>query len=182
MAVITGLLSLQADAIDEEEIKELYRESENRIRSIAMVHEKLYQSDNFAAIDMESYIKDLHAIILAHIRPPIPVRMKLEAASVELNINAAVPCGLIIHELVVNAYKHAFLNREKGKICVTFTRSDNDYRLIVEDDGIGMPEKNMNKHNNLGMNLVYGLSKQLNADLKIENNNGTKITLHFQAQ
>ncbi|MEX0778701.1 MAG: CheR family methyltransferase [Balneolales bacterium] len=183
MAVITGLLSLQADNINDDKIKRLYHESENRIRSIAMIHEKLYQSKDFSAIAMDSYIEDLTEMIDALIQPDADIKVNIKAEKVYLNINSAVPCGLIIHELISNAYEHAFKGKEGGKISVNFTHHDNLYSLIIEDDGIGMPKENQTKKvKSLGLNLIQGLAKQLNADFSISRDNGTKFTIEFKDQ
>ncbi|MEX0771518.1 MAG: chemotaxis protein CheB [Balneolales bacterium] len=183
MAVITGLLSLQADGIEEDKIKRLYRESENRIRSIAMIHEKLYQRKNFSAIEMESYIEDLMEMIISLVQPDIDIKTVIKAEKVYLNINLAVPCGLIIHELLTNAFEHAFKGKKKGTILVNFTHIDGTYCLIVEDNGIGLPKAvSAKKGESLGMNLINGLAKQLNSTIKIDRNKGTKFTLQFKEQ
>lgn len=183
MAVITGLLSLQADNLEDEKIKRIYRESENRIRSIAMIHEKLYQSQDFTAIEMKSYIKELMEMIVALIQPEADVKSSINTENVYLNINLAVPCGLIIHELLTNAFEHAFKGKKKGKISVNFTHIDNMYKLDVEDNGVGLP-KDLNQKNgkNLGMNLIHGLARQLHAHVDICREKGTKVTIQFKGK
>ncbi|MEX2640224.1 MAG: chemotaxis protein CheB [Balneolales bacterium] len=182
MAVITGLLSLQGDTIKDDKLTRLFRESENRIRSIAMIHEKLYQNENLASIKMDGYIKELDRMIFDLIQPDVHIKTNIRARDVSLNIASAVPCGLIIHELLINAYEHAFKGRKEGCITVLFTHAGDKYQLVIEDDGVGMPETvNPNKSKTLGLNLVQGLSRQLNADVTIRRKNGTKVLLEFRS-
>ena len=184
MAVITGLLSLQADSIEDATIKKYYRESENRIRSIAMIHEQLYHTDNFAAIEIGSYIEDLARMISMQTHTQANIDIAVDAKNVFLNINSAVPCGLIIHELLTNAYTHAFKGKNDGYISVRFLHIDETYSLIVEDNGVGISKESLenSERSQLGLNLIRGLTRQLDGSIKFTKGKGTKITLKFKNQ
>ncbi|TVQ10513.1 MAG: PAS domain S-box protein [Balneolaceae bacterium] len=184
MAIISGLLHLKADLVESEDTRILLHESSNRIRSMAMIHEMLYQNETFASIDFGSYIKSLvETIDDFYNQEQSNVSIEIDSANIYLDINDAVPCGLILNELITNAYKHAFNGKKKGWIKVSFIRKGNEFVLTVKDNGKGLPHQlNLENANSLGMNLITGLTSQLKGTLDFKNGKGATFTLRFSRE
>jgi len=166
--VIASLLSLQAEHVDSVENAMIaFTESKNRIYSIARVHESLYGTDNLSEVDMASYIQDLvHDLRNTYGRRDT-VAIELEVDEIELGIEHAIPCGIILNELLTNVYRHAFPSERRGMISVSFTlRESNRYRLAVSDNGIGLaPMDAEGSPHSLGMRLVHILVDQLGGSI-----------------
>src|SRR5208283_3825108 len=138
MAVVSSLLSLQARTIRDATVRSLFEESQQRVKSMALVHEKLYQTKNLASINFENYIKSIISEIISLYRidtSAITVEIKIE--DIELDLESAIPCGLIINELLTNAFKYAFSDNRRGTISLDFTKTDNAYTLSIKDNGVG---------------------------------------------
>ncbi|MFU8860098.1 MAG: PAS domain S-box protein [Cyclonatronaceae bacterium] len=182
MAVISSLLSMQSDYVKDENYKNLFRESENRIRSMAMIHEKLYQNETFSSIEFGAYTRELAESLTDSLcTDKSGIRVTVEAEEVFLDIITAVPCGLILNEILTNSFKHAFSGRRSGEIVVSLTTSGDEIKLAVTDNGKGLPsEEEIAAKSSLGMTLIAGLSAQLGAYLKIESKKGTTFTLTFR--
>jgi len=185
MQVISSLLSLQERKINNADLRDIYLKSENRIRSMALVHEKLYGSDNLSNIDFSDYIKTITAeLYQLYNDDPKEIRIDIRARKVYLDINKAIPCGLIVNELISNSLSHAFPRelKIKGMITVTLDEKKGTVELAVKDNGIGIPgEINPDKSDTLGLELVSSLSRtQLMGELDIDRKNGTAITLKFR--
>lgn len=183
LAVICGLLELQSSYIDDERSHSIFKESQLRIRSIAMVHEKLYQNENISRIETQKYIPELTDVIIQSLSTQDKnINLELDIDDISLTIDQGVPCGLILNELISNVYKHAFNGREKGNAKVLFKKNNGSILLRVEDDGNGLPEGyEIGDSNSLGLVLVKTLTTQINADLSIESNgNGTSFELVFE--
>jgi len=183
MQVISSLLNLQSSHLKDKAAIEMFRESQHRIRSMALVHEKLYQSKDLSRIDFSKYIESL-IIFLFHsyqVNSDL-VRMKTEVGDVLLGINSAIPCGLIINELVMNAVKHAFPGGRKGEIIVSLKPSGGDrFTLSVSDDGVGFPAGlDFHKTETLGMQLVTMLVDQLDGTISLERKRGTRFEIVFR--
>lgn len=182
LAVISGLLGLQANYVQDEHAKELFNESRSRIRSMAMIHDRLYSHDTVSNIDFGEYISDL----VSHIRGSYDasnrnIRFHLSCSNARIDIRSAVPCGLILNELVSNAYKHAFTGRESGEIKIFFAREADRFRLEVSDNGIGYhPGIEPKEITSLGLTLVTSLVEQLEGDLVMKNSVGTSFTITFK--
>lgn len=184
MQIISSLLRLQAHTVRDKKAREKFTESQNRIRSMSLIHDNLYRSENFSLIDYGLYIRTLtsHLMSTQNIKGD-RITLKVDADTIRLDINRAVPLGLIINELVTNALKHAFQGREKGRIAVSLSAQDNgELVLKVSDDGVGLPE-GFDSHENgsLGLQLVKDLSAQLRGALRInpERCAGTSFELSF---
>lgn len=184
LQVINSLLSLQARRIKEESIASVFEEIKNRIYSIALVHERLYDSRNLANINFAEYTR----ILISHLRKTFPanltdVRLEIDDDEVSLQVGKAIPCALIINELVTNALKYAFPGERRGIITVTFkTTGDNKVTLVVADDGVGLPDDfNIDTPKALGMQIINALVKQLHGSLRVDTKGGTAFTITFQA-
>jgi PAS domain S-box-containing protein len=181
MAVISSLLQLQTGYIKDPALIDVFRDSQSRIKSMALIHEKLYQSKTLAKVEMDSYIKELARTLLFTYnsrRANILIHMAVE--DVFLDINSAVPCGLIINEIISNACKHAFKDRQEGNIYLSFSKKGEQFHLEVKDDGVGMPGiVDFSQFKSLGMNLVQALSSQLGANLEVKTKNGVSFSILF---
>ncbi|MBN2730975.1 MAG: PAS domain S-box protein [Balneolaceae bacterium] len=170
MAVISGLLELQAMNTENESLRSILKESKMRIYSMAMIHEKLYASKSLAAIKFDEYARELVEVIMrtmSDINTEVAVRFRI--GSGELNITQAIPCGLILNELVVNCYKHAFTKQKTGSILVGFLKDNDKVTISVEDNGKGLPgDFNIEQQQSLGMKIIRTLVKQLEGDIDIQ--------------
>ncbi len=179
LAVISGLLGLQASHSEDENTKSLFEESRNRIHSMALIHEKLYQHETFASIQMDSYIKDLVSNIKAsYTSSDTIIKFSVSSNNNVLDIKYAVPCGLILNELISNSCKHAFKGRKAGKIKIEFSKIENKFTMMVSDDGIGYDaEKLLKESSTLGLTLINALTEQIDGTLTALNDKG--ITYHI---
>lgn len=184
MAVVSALLELQARSSDDEQVTEILKHAQSRIKSMAMVHKRLYQSESLSRIELDDYIRQLASTIgdsYRHDHTQIHVDLHLDPVCV--NIAQAIPCGLILNELLINAYKHAFKGRDEGTIIVRLERQEHHALLTVADDGVGLPKAtDKGKKQSLGMKLIHTLAKQLKAEFNMSNGRGTSVTLHFQLE
>ncbi len=185
MQVVISLLNLQCDELHDETASQALAECKSRIKSMMLVHEKLYQSDNVARIDCEDYIEQIISDIYSTFGVDRrKIGFDVEAPVKTLDLDTAVPCGLIINELVSNSLKHAFHNREHdGKITVRLAqRGPEEYELSVADNGAGLPDDmDVRMQSSLGMRLVYGLvQNQLHGDIQVIRDQGTRYTIRFR--
>jgi PAS domain S-box-containing protein len=183
MQVILSMVKLQAHHIEDPRYREMFKETEDRVRSMALVHEKLYQSQNLEHIDFNDYIHSLlHTMVKSMNLHSHPIEVIGEADQCYLDISRAVPCGLLLNELISNAFKHAFPDGTVGNVSVSIDAQDDEISIIVADNGIGFPQDFDHEHSSsLGMQLVHALVGQLHASIRIEADNGTKITIRFPA-
>ena len=183
MQVISSLLNIQADSVMDSRFVDLLTESQQRIKSMALIHENLYRSDSLLEIDFHEYIEMLANGLLRFYRfDNLSVQLELDVVDVYLDIDTAVPCGLIINELVSNSLKHAFEGRTgTGKISVSMVKTkDGDYCFSVADDGIGIPEgMNIEDSTSMGLEIVRILTEQLDGSWTYLNNNGTEFIIKF---
>jgi PAS domain S-box-containing protein len=181
LQVISSLLNLQSAQEQNPEVIEALKESRGRVRSMALVHEELYRSNDLADIAMERYIQKLTAnLFLAYQSARTHVALDIEVRDVYLPVDTAVPCGLIINELVSNSLKHAFHGREEGRIVIRFDHRGPKYTLGVSDDGVGLPQGlDIEQTDSLGLQLVSTLSKQLRGVIEVDCSSGTTFTLIF---
>ncbi|BDZ72210.1 histidine kinase dimerization/phosphoacceptor domain -containing protein [Methanobacterium petrolearium] len=190
MQIMISLLNMKARHTSNNDLKGVLLESQNRIRSMAMVHDGLYHSQDMIHINIGEYIQRLTAGLFASHNVDINlIRLKIKAEQVMLNIDTAVPLGLLINELVSNSIKHAFKPGEKGTIKVELFSStsedeptcQDEFTLIVEDDGIGLPE-DFDIHNpkTMGMKLIDALTTQLEGKIKVKIVNGTRFEIQFK--
>jgi two-component sensor histidine kinase len=182
MGVISSLLNLQMMRLTDEVTKEALQDCQNRIQTMSMVHEALYQSENLASIDMKDYLINLTQTVIHGYKTDTPVTLNINVKDVSMSANQASPVGLIINELLVNSLKHAFPDNRKGEITVHLNMN-NEHRAELEffDNGIGFQDKSeRDKTGSLGLKLVKSLAEnQLDGSLKIMNENGARFIITF---
>jgi len=182
MQIISSLLRLQTRLIKDGRMVEMFKESQNRIRSMALIHEKLYQTEDLSRVNFAEYIRSLmvHLFHTYRINPNI-VKMNTEVEDIYLDINRAIPCGLVINELVSNALKHAFPNSKRGEIHIKlYSNKQNKTKLTVSDNGVGLPENiNIHEPETLGLQLVNDLVKQVEGKIRLERTKGTTFHIVF---
>lgn len=182
LQVISSLLDLQAGHTDNIKISELLLESQNRVKTMALIHERLYQSRDLAQIDFGTYLHELTTTLFnSYVIDQERIHLNILADVVHLDIERAIPCGLIINELVSNALKHAFPNNQKGTVYVEINKpNDQQYAIIVGDNGVGMPEDLvLDTAETLGLQLIVGLALQLDATIGLMRKNGTQFEIRF---
>jgi PAS domain S-box-containing protein len=180
--VICSLLNLQSGKIDsKEDAVKAFHNSRQRIHSMLLVHENLYRARNLSHIDMKEYIETMIRDLLPVHQSNKKIHVNLEIMNVYLDINAAIPCGLILNEIITNAFKHAFTGRSEGMVFVSFRpNEDNRYELIVRDDGEGLPNQfDINAADTLGLQLIALLTEQIDGSLDIKNERGTEFRILF---
>lgn len=183
LAIISGLIQLQIFGTENEYAAEQLNKSVNRIKSIALIHEQLYQSKSFANISLkeniESQAKTLFNMYKS--KNATTVDLKLDLEDVLININQALPVGLLLNEILNNAFKHAFIDREDGKIEIELSESGDNVQLSVKDNGIGFSTDEENR-SSLGHTLIDTFVKQLRAKVDLSTENGTKYMIEFEKQ
>ncbi len=183
LQIISSLLNLQSQHVKDKEALEMFRESRLRVRSMAMVHEKLYRSKDLARVDFNEYVQSLgyHLFQMYGVTPDTVV-LKVDAEGVFLDINTAIPCGLLISELISNALKHAFPDGLKGEVVVNMKPIEDDsYMLTVRDTGVGLNrDLDLKSTDSFGLQLVDMLSEQLQGSVSIQRNGGTTFTVQFK--
>ncbi|MCF0054765.1 histidine kinase dimerization/phosphoacceptor domain -containing protein [Dyadobacter sp. CY356] len=180
--MIVGLLESQSEFLKGDEAKMVLAESEHRIQSMSMIHQKLYQSDNLTFIEISPYIHELVEYLKDCFETSSPVTFDLDIERLEMNISHAIPLGLILNEAIINSLKYAFQDGRPGKIHVVLKQNGiNNFVLSVSDNGIGMPEDFEKQNiNSFGLTLIKGLSEELEGNLVIRNNGGTTIQIDFK--
>jgi len=181
LQIISSLLDLQALTIPESQAQAVFIEAQRRIRAIALVHDQLYHSETMAQIDFEAYVRTLvEHLQQSFFSEAAHVALEIVIDSIWLDANSAIPCGLIINELVTNAFKHAFPNGRTGTIRIACsTAEDGRIVLSVADNGIGLPAPVDRRSGVLGLKLVGTLTRQLHGSLTLENKHGTVATVIF---
>ena len=181
LQVIISLLRLQAKQIIDKQTLSAFNESISRIYSMAMVHEKLYQSQNFSKIDLKNYVKPMIERLFYSYNVSDRIKLKLQLQDISVDIDKAIPCGLILNELVSNVFKHAFPDKQSGAIIVQLLKiNKNTCELVVEDNGVGISkELDFEKTDSLGLNLIRLLIDQINGTVKLYREDGTKFDITF---
>ncbi|MCF7946555.1 MAG: PAS domain S-box protein [Spirochaetia bacterium] len=182
--VIVSLLKLQENEIDSvEKAIEAFEASQKRIYSMALVHESLYKSDKLSEIELDQYIRTLAGQLQYSIEGYKNIEYQYDLDPVSVDIIQAVPCGIVVNELITNAQKHGFDGLDSGKIFITLMKKDEEtIALSVEDNGKGLPKDfSMETSNSLGLNLVNILTRQIDGELTVESSGGTSFTITFPA-
>ncbi|HPG38563.1 MAG TPA: histidine kinase dimerization/phosphoacceptor domain -containing protein [bacterium] len=183
--IVSSLLNLQAGQVQDDATKELFKESYNRVNSMALIHEKLYKTSNLSRIDFKNYIESLAGNLVQTYCLGNKVQLITTIENVMLDISQAIPCGLIINELVTNALKHAFPPHlsKTGILEISMHPLADSFEIIIQDNGIGIsPDFKIQESKSLGMQLVSLLAEgQLEGNVSIENTLGTRIRIVFPA-
>lgn len=182
MQVVSSLLNLYSSNIQDKEIRLMFQECRSRSRSMSLLHDRLYQSEDLANIDFSPYLNTLVAdLFRMHQVDPSGIRLETELGHLELDINRAIPCGLIINELVSNSLKHAFPDQRGGTIRIRMeTKDRGGIRLIVSDNGIGLPvHMDFRRTDSLGMRLLNDLVRQIDGTIHLESGEGTSFQIDF---
>lgn len=189
LQVIATLFNLQSGAVKDRQTADLLRESQNRVKSMAIIHEKLYRAKDLARIDYEQYVHNLTSHLFRSFGMDARVRVHITVDAVYLGVDTAIPCGLIITELVSNSLKHAFPQGREGEIQIDLrSHPGQKYILTVQDNGVGFPsELDHRTTNSLGLQIVHALTQQLDGSIELSRAGGTcfQITfteLHYQAR
>ena len=181
LQVISSILNLQTSYVDDPKTLEILRESQQRIKSMSFIHETIYRTADFSRLEFMDYLKTIASNLIQSYRTgTLALEFRPEMESVGLNLDQAIPCGLIVNELVSNALKYAFKGRKKGVLTVVLREENSDVILAVKDDGVGLPKDfAFEKNNSLGIQLVYALLDQLDATVKVNQSNGTEFFIRF---
>jgi len=186
MQIISSLFNLQSRHIEDKQAFEIFTSSQNRVRSMALIHERFYQSEDMARIELAEYVGSLSSHLLSSYGiDPGTVKLNLKIKDVFLDLNTAIPCGLIINELISNSLKHAFPGGKKGEIKIAVNSlNKNEIELIVSDNGVGLPRKvDFRDTETLGLHLVKILAEdQLHGDIKLDRTKGTSFHIRFKVK
>ena len=182
LQIISSLLRLQCDFVKNEEDRAMFAESQNRVRTMALVHERLYRSQNLASINFGEHVRDLANMLAGTYRQAaVQIQVFTEAESVSFQLETAIPAGLIVNELVSNALKHAFPDGRRGTLKVSLhSPAPGQLLLSVADDGVGFPPGfDWDQARSLGLRMVHDLARQIRGTLEICQNGGTTFALSF---
>jgi PAS domain S-box-containing protein len=181
LLVVSSLLDWQTDYIHEPATVKIFEESQQRIHSMALIHEKLYQSQNLAKINFSEYLQTLaEQLFFSFKLDRDRIELKFELEPVLLNIETATPCGLIVSELIANVFEHAFPDNRKGQLCLRLQKHQHQVMVTIRDNGVGFtPDFDFRQTETLGLQLVCLLTHQLEGDLKVVENNGISFQLIF---
>lgn len=185
LLVISSLIDWQSESLEDPHLISVMEDSKKRIQAMALIHEKMYRSDNLSHIELGQYLQDLALTLYDSLNLDSErISISFDLDVIFVNIETAIPCGLIVNELISNSLEHGFPDLRKGnislKLSVNNLLDDSKITLIVEDDGIGFPPNfDLNQSDSLGLQLVDLLAQQLEAELSIEHDNGTRFTINF---
>jgi len=182
LQVISSLLFLESENFKDKEIVEAFLDSRNRVRSMALIHEELYQSGDMSTIDFADYTRNLlNFLTKSYFMESKKIKLNSKIENVYLGMDTAIPLGMIINELVSNSLKHGFPHTIEGNVNVTLELDGNEFTLQISDDGIGFPESiNFRQTTSLGLQLVTTLVEQINGTIELENNRGTSFKIRFK--
>jgi two-component sensor histidine kinase len=171
---------MQASTVSDEKILTMFQDSRNRVSSIALIHEKLYRSKNFSDIDFGDYLRTMAEELFTIFNAAGRVRLSLDCNNVALSMTSAIPCGLIVNEVLTNALKYAFPDNKEGELRIKLGIENNNVKLLLADDGVGIPESiNLDNTDTLGMKLIQILTDQLNGTIELDRKGGTRYNLRF---
>lgn len=184
LQIISSLLSMQTRSLKDEKVKDAMKESQSRVKTMALIHEKLYQYENLSKINMQEYIQQLSEFLTHTYRSDKDIKIIIDAADINLDMDMAIPIGLITNELLSNSLKHAFEDLKSGEITISFSKHESGaFKLLVKDTGIGL-DQNLDIENtkSLGLKLVKTLTRQINGELSIQTRPGATFEIDFREQ
>lgn len=182
LMIISSLLDLQSSYIKDKASRNIFMESQNRARSMALIHERLYQSTDLKRIDFGEYIQSLSTELFNTYAGDFGlIELKINVEDVMLDINTAIPLGLIVNELLTNSLKHAFPEGMKGEINVDFHKQDDHYQFTVKDNGVGFPfDLDFQNTDSLGLQIVNSLTQQIDGKIELNRSHGTEFKITFK--
>ncbi|WP_018607975.1 sensor histidine kinase [Uliginosibacterium gangwonense] len=183
LQVIASLLNLQATHAGDEKLRSILSESQSRVRAMALTHQLLYERKDYSRIDLGEYLERLAQLLFSSYREEsvyVTLRCVLPSPPQFLDFDRAIPCGLIVNELVTNAFKHAFPGGRSGEVCIELHQNENELELVVADNGVGLPAVfNLASVKSLGLQLVPLLADQLKGSISIVSTPQTRFSLYF---
>ncbi len=181
LQIISSLLYLQSRKITDQAILDMFQDGQNRVKSMALVHEKLYQAQDLANVDFADYLRNLARYLFRSYRVARQdIALKVNVEQLSLSVDMAIPCGLIVNELLSNALKHAFPKRQAGEVTVELRQEQQRIVLIIRDNGVGFPpDLNFKRTTSLGLQLVNNLVRQLNGTIDLHYENGSVFHMAF---
>jgi len=185
LQIITSLLRMQSRAVQDPAFSDALRECQNRVAAMALIHDKLYRARDLARVSFPEYVRDLtNNILTSYALPARSVLVKLDVDDLSLSLDSAVPCGLILNELMSNCLKHAFPLGHSGTVYVSFhAEGADELCLAVQDDGVGMPaEVDLERTSSLGWRLIRALAQQLGGVVQCQTAGGTLVEIRFARQ
>ena len=183
LQIISSLIDLQADHVRDPQALALFRDGQDRIRSMALVHEELYQSEDLARIDFGTYLERLATGLFQAYSAQPSIALRLAVEPVRLTVDLAIPCGLIVNEIVANSLKYAFPDGRSGGVSIELQAEGDQLRLRVGDDGVGLPAGlDFRQTETLGLQLVNILTRQVKGQVELDRRHGTVFTLTFSRQ
>lgn len=180
LQIISSILNLQSSFVSDENTLEILQESRNRIRSMAIIHENLYRTEDFSSINFADYLYNLVTNLIASYRIHDVIHLETDIDEIDLVLDQAIPCGLFVNELITNSLKYAWKNDEEGTIFIKLKEVDSRVTLVIADDGIGLPTNFENMSSDtLGLQLVITLVEQLDGELVVNCAKGTEYLINF---
>ena len=181
LQIINSILNLQSSYVTDEKTLEIINESQNRIRSMAYIHESLYQTNNFSSINFKDYIENLITNLIYSYQIGENINVVKKIGEIELLLDQAIPCGLILNEIITNSLKYAYPNQGKGNIIIEISEKNKKIEIVVEDFGIGLPSNfDIETSESLGLSLVHTLVDQIDGELIVKSDGGTKFLIIFE--
>lgn len=180
LQIVTSLLSLQSSHLHDQRDLEMFKDAQNRLKTMAVIHEMLYRSKDLARIDAADYIRSLTSSLFKSYNMGDTVALATEAEEMPLDIDSMVPIGLIVNELVTNSFKYAFPGGRRGEVKVRLSKADHVVTLLISDNGIGLKSRDRaGKQSSLGLELVESLTGQLNGTIECNTTHGTSFKISF---
>lgn len=180
LEIVSSLLALQSEQITDRQVRDAMQKSQHRVHSMSMIHQKLYQSKSMSAIEMKEYFTNLGNYIVDTFGAGDRISVECKMKTLELDVDTAVPIGLIVNELLTNSLKYAFPNGEKGRVIIKLSEKQGHLFLEVSDNGIGKPLSGTNEGTGFGTKLVSLLTKQLEGNMSLTVKDGTAVSFEFQ--
>ena len=179
LGIVSSLLALQSEQLEDNSVKDAMLESQNRVNSMSMIHQRLYQGTDLAAIEMKDYFTNLGSHVLDSFGLEGSVSLACEMNAIELDVDTAVPLGLIVNELITNSLKYAFPDNREGVIAIHLSKNESALELLIRDNGIGFDQSKPAKGTGFGTQLINLLVMQLDGIITTDSDNGTVVNLQF---
>jgi two-component sensor histidine kinase len=182
MQMVSSLIRFQENYIEDEQLLKIFKEIKNRVRTMGLIHEKLYQSENCLSINFAEYTRELaNSLFTAYSVNKDLIRMNIDIDDILLEMDTAIPCGLIINELLSNSLKHAFPEGREGEVSVELTEDDSKLTLIVSNNGVSFPKDlDFRSTDSLGLQLVNMLTEQIKGTIELDRSSGTVFKITFK--